>query len=397
MANFTTIQSSLGTSEFTTGTERSIVKAATFSSGSPQLTQGYVRYTIDATGLPAGAVIEVRRYLTAGPSGTQRQVDIATIRSAQVIEVDMGLVVEPWDVTIKLIAGSSPQTIGYVVKQDINQVSITDGAIAAATFAAGAITSTVLAANAITSTIIASGAIGASQIASAAITAAKFATDAIDGNALAAAAVTKIQSGLALVTDIATIIGRLPTALIGGRMQSDVGSWLGTQPVTPTVAGIPKVEDATMQARIDATRAAKIDQLDAAMTSRASLTSVASVQTDTTALRASVDVAVSSRAPATDMTTLLGRLTSTRAGLLDNLAQLDVAASSIAGAVWSAISEGTEAFGDAIRLLVARAAGGDSVSDGDGHYTFKSRDRAKTRIDLQRAGNTITVVTRDGT
>jgi hypothetical protein len=35
---------------------------------------------------------------------------------------------------------------------------------------------------------------------------------------------------------------RLPAALVGGKMPSDVGSWLGTTVATPTVAGIPKAE-----------------------------------------------------------------------------------------------------------------------------------------------------------
>jgi hypothetical protein len=71
----------------------------------------------------------------------------------------------------------------------------------------------------------------ASAINAAAITAAKFATDAIDANALAATAVTKIQSGLATSAALATVQAdtddiqtRLPAALVGGRMSSQVGA-----------------------------------------------------------------------------------------------------------------------------------------------------------------------------
>jgi hypothetical protein len=73
------------------------------------------------------------------------------------------------------------------------------------------------------------------------------------------------------------------------------------------------------------------------------------------------------------------------------------ATAAISDAVWSAISEGTETMVETIRLIASRLFGGGTVRDGDGHYTFESRDGSKTRLDLQRAGNTITVVTRDGT
>lgn len=69
------------------------------------------------------------------------------------------------------------------------------------------------------------------SVASGGLVAASFATDSITSGALAASAVAEIQSGLALDTDLDTaragvvdIQARLPSALVGGRMDSIVGA-----------------------------------------------------------------------------------------------------------------------------------------------------------------------------
>lgn len=84
---------------------------------------------------------------------------------------------------------------------------------------------------ALTSGAFAAGAINAAAIATDAITAAKIAADAIGASELAADAVTEIQSGLATSAALATVQAdtddiqtRLPTALVGGRMDSSVGA-----------------------------------------------------------------------------------------------------------------------------------------------------------------------------
>lgn len=313
MVSFTTVST---THACTQNVEFSVAKNANFNSGSPVTTTGYVTVWLDLTVLAAGDTLEIRVYKAVG-GGTLTADDVATIQTAQIWTRTLGLVQGNWDITVKLTSATG-RTIGFEVTvdtNDVNAATIANGAIAAATFASGAITSTVLAANAITSSIIAASAIGASQLASAAITSAKFATDAIDSNALAASAVTKIQSGLALAstalstvqwtnalaaalaaadltkldatvssrapqTDTTNIISKLPAALIGGRMSSDVGSWLGTAAAAPTVAGIPKVEDATIQARLTATRAGLLDNLDVASSSLG--TSIAAVSSAVT-------------------------------------------------------------------------------------------------------------------
>lgn len=78
---------------------------------------------------------------------------------------------------------------------------------------------------------IAASAITATSIATDAITAAKIAADAIGASELAADAVTEIQSGLATSSAITTLQAdtddiqtRLPAALTGGKMESNLGS-----------------------------------------------------------------------------------------------------------------------------------------------------------------------------
>lgn len=119
-------------------------------------------------------------------------------------------------------------------------------------------------------------AITATSIAAAAITAAKFAANAVDANALATDAVTEIQTGLALAaTALSTV------------------QWTNV-------------------------RAALLDNLDTAVSTRApSATAVSNV--DYTALRAAnLDAAISTRAPgSTALST--AQWTNTRAGLVDNL------------------------------------------------------------------------------
>src|SRR5882672_10841585 len=243
MTNFTTLSNS---HTCTQNVEFSLPNNANFSSGSPRTTTGYVGVRIDLTTLVAGDLCEVRIYSGVN-GGTLTSQDVATVDVAQIYLIWPMLVTNGWDFSVKITTATS-RVVQWDVIQDTNDVnmnSVTAGAIAAAAFASGAITSTVIAASAI----------GASQIASAAITAAKFATDALDANALAASAVTEIQTGLAtsgsittLQTSATDIQARLPAALVGGKISSDVGSWLGTAAAAPTVAGIPKVEVSSMGA-----------------------------------------------------------------------------------------------------------------------------------------------------
>lgn len=74
------------------------------------------------------------------------------------------------------------------------------------------------------------------------VTAAVIATDAIDADALAADAIAEIQSGLGTSANQTTILGRLPTALVSGRMNSDVG-FMQTGTVTAAALATDAVDE----------------------------------------------------------------------------------------------------------------------------------------------------------
>lgn len=104
-------------------------------------------------------------------------------------------------------------------------------AITAASIAADAIGAAEIANGAIDAATFATGAITAATFAAGAIDAAAIATDAITNAELSATAVTEIQAGLATSAEIAAVQAdtdniqtRLPTALVGGRMDSSVGA-----------------------------------------------------------------------------------------------------------------------------------------------------------------------------
>lgn len=76
---------------------------------------------------------------------------------------------------------------------DVNVVTFTDGAIAAADFAAGAIDASAIAAGAIGASELAADAIGESELAANSITSSEVADDSIDAGAIAASAITSSE------------------------------------------------------------------------------------------------------------------------------------------------------------------------------------------------------------
>lgn len=105
------------------------------------------------------------------------------------------------------------------------------GPVRDVTIGAGGITTSSFVAGAIDNSALASNAISANKIATGAITSAKLAANAIDAAALATDAVTEIQTGLATAANlttaqggITTILGRIPAALVGGRIDASVGA-----------------------------------------------------------------------------------------------------------------------------------------------------------------------------
>jgi hypothetical protein len=250
------------------GTEFSLVNGSTSLAAST--TAGELEALIDLSGMIAGDQYQIRVVdKVNGGTATNLWIAFPTGVQSGLFRVPPTRVNEGWDVRVKLITGSA-RTVAWSLKQDVgdvNALTIANAAIAAATFASGAITSTVIAANAI----------GASQIA----------TDAIDADSIKTDAVTEIQSGLATSTALSTA-------------QTDL---------------------TTLTGRLTSTRAGLLDNLDAAITSRAP-SSTAVSNADYTSARATkldnLDATVSSRAPSSTALTT-ATWTNTRAGLIDHL------------------------------------------------------------------------------
>jgi hypothetical protein len=337
----------------------------------PQTAVGEFYVLIDVQAfMVAGDQFQFRLYEKIGGSGaTQRVMYEETPTGLQSKNIIWGPVAlrNGWDVTGVRVLGSDrviPISI-FQITSDVNVTSIANGAIAAASFAAGAITSTVISA----------AAIGASQIASAALTAAKFAADAIDGNAVAASAISEIQSGLASSSAVASV-------------QSDTTSILGRVDVATSTRS--PASTAVSNADLTPARAAKLDNLDAAVTTRATAAAVATLQGDTDDIRSRLpaELDVGGNMPAAVQSIVTDAVTG---DALASSAAIDIAA-----AVWSAISEGTEAYGDAIRNIAARLFGKATVPAGDGTYRFRNADDSKDRLVLELAGTARNVTTRDG-
>ncbi len=258
------------------GTEFSLPNGSTTLT--PQTTACKLEAWIDASAVLAGDQYRVQ-IMEKVNGGTQAVAweGFLTGATPQLYVLPVREVNEGWDVRVKLISGSA-RTIAWALKEDVgdrNALTIATGAIAAATFAAGAITSTVLAAGAITSTVIAAAAISASQLASAAITAAKFAADAIDANALSAGAVAELQAGLATSSALASV--QTDTTTLTGRLTSTRAGLIDNLDAAVTTRAAAST--AVSNADLTSLRAAKLDNLDAAVTTCASSTAVADIQT----------------------------------------------------------------------------------------------------------------------
>lgn len=238
--------------------------------------------------------------------------------------------------------------------------------------------------------------------------------NSITAAAVATDAVTEIQTGLATSTALGTlqssatdIQGRIPAALVSGRIASDVGSWLGTAAATPTVAGVPKVEVSSLAAgAITATVLAancigasqiatdaidadslKADAVAEIQSGLATSGAVASVQTDTTLIITRVDVATGTRASTTLVNAVGSAVVAVQADTDDIQTRLPTAlvGGNMPASVQSLAGSAITAIVDAIFGFVE-----DSASP-SGSRTFAERLRAKWSLLFGKAtGLTIT-------
>lgn len=234
----------------------------------------------------------------------------------------------------------------------ITAAVVADGAIDAATFAAGAINAAAIAADAITDAKVAAdvtiasvtGAVGSvtgnvggnvtgsvGSVAAGGINAASFVANAVDANAIATNAVTEINApvlailgtpaGASMSVDIAairldttailidtgtTLDGRIPAALVGGRMDSSVGAMaanvLTATAINADAITAAKVADGTIDAAtfaagaIDAAAVAPNAIGASELAADAASEIAAAVRTELTTELARIDAATTTRA-----------------------------------------------------------------------------------------------------
>lgn len=110
------------------------------------------------------------------------------------------------------------------------------------------------------------GAITSGAFTAGAIDSAAIATDAIDAASIKADAVTKIQAGLATASALTTVDGKLPSALVGGKMDANVGTF--------TAAALTSAAFATDAIAAAAVKADAVTKIQAGLATSSALTTV---------------------------------------------------------------------------------------------------------------------------
>lgn len=139
---------------------------------------------------------------------------------------------------------------------------------------------------------------------------------------------TTVKTATDVEADTQDLQSRTPAALgANGNMKADIRDILGTASAAPTVAGILRVEDAVTQARLTSTRAGYLDNLS-----------------------------VGAVAQSSDISTLLTRLSALRAGYLDNLSAGAVAQASALSTAQSDITTIKNAVDTEIGTIITTLA-----------------------------------------
>jgi predicted fused transcriptional regulator/phosphomethylpyrimidine kinase len=322
MANFTFSSgtATIGVTEF------SVAQNANYSSGSPRTTLGYVQTVLDFSAMTAAETYRIKIYEKVN-GGTQRLLtDPVTLVGVQgqLYTLPLVLLGDGWDVTVQKIAGTD-RSIRFSVRQDTNDVNtatITAGAIAAATFATDAIDANAVAASA--------------------------GTEIRTGLATATA--------LALVqTDTTTLTTRVDVVLSTRAPSSTAVSnvdYTSGRAANLDAAISTRAPSATALSNVQWTnaRAALLDGLDVAVSTRAPAATAISNVDYTSARAANLDAAISTRAPSTTALST-AQWTNDRAALVDNL---DAAVSSRASsAALTTVSGNVSAVGAAVLVVNA--------------------------------------------
>lgn len=257
---------------------------------------------------------------------------------------------------------------------DVDQVvASVSGAVGSVTGAAGSVTGAV---GSVTGNVggnvtgsvgsVATGGITAGSFASGAIDNAAIAADAIGSSELAASAVTEIQSGLSILDapGIRSAVGlasaNLDTQI--GTLATPTNITAGTITTVTNLTNAPTSGDLTATMKTSVTTAATAaTPVAASVTGNVGGNVVGSVGSVTGLTASNLDATVSSRSTyaggdTSGTTTLLSRLSATRAGYLDNLSAGAVAtAASITAlpqAIWDVLTSALTTVGSIGKLLV---------------------------------------------
>lgn len=182
-----------------------------------------VEFWFDPVNIAAGDEFYIRVYDKVN-GGTAACVWFARPIGAQpcLIKSPRLTLAEGWEASIQKIAGTD-RAIGWSIRKFTEGETVITGSISA-----NAITATAIASDAITAAKIADGAIDAGALAADCITAAKLAADVTtelqSGLATSAQVDTLEASAAAIEADTQDIQGRLPAALVSGRIDASVGA-----------------------------------------------------------------------------------------------------------------------------------------------------------------------------
>lgn len=163
----------------------------------------------------------------------------------------------------------------------ITAAKIASGAITSAKFAAGAIDAAAIGTAAITSAKFAAGAIDAAAINTGAITSAKFAASAIDATAIASGAITAAKFA-ANAIDSSALATTAVTEIVDGVWNASLASYVTAGSMGANANLIDDIladTDSLDTTKITAGRASNLDNLNATVSSRATQTSVDTINT----------------------------------------------------------------------------------------------------------------------
>jgi len=177
-----------------------------------------------------------------------------------------------------------------------------------------------MAANVITAAAIATNAIDADALATDAVTELQAGLATAAALVTTQADTDDIQTRLTtLQADTDDIQARLPAALVGGKIAADVGSWLGTAVHADSVAGFPSVVVALVATNALGANSIADGAITAAKFSTNAINANALASDAVAEIQSGIATTAALTTAQTDLTTLTGRLTSGRATAIDNL------------------------------------------------------------------------------